>query len=282
MDETIDVVVPAVMTAVEVTPSSADAKKLFNEGRALESQGNMAAAQRLYVKVTKISPRFIYGWSNLGNTQVAMGDLALADENYSTAIELCRESLSDPDQQQTRGFGVPKCNDLYLLLLNRGSVRLNNGMPQEALQDLQQATVLRDRPDALILQNLARAKELNGLYGQADRDYGLAIGMTANEVNPFWLRASMVKLQLGDTQGGLDLLKRVENRFPDAPEVKAASATFLAAMGRPVDAQRKFLEIPNRQRLRYVDPTYLNKVIAWPPAMIEGVTKIAKAVGDSP
>ena len=31
--------------------------QLFNEGRALESQGNMAAANRLYAKVTKISPR---------------------------------------------------------------------------------------------------------------------------------------------------------------------------------------------------------------------------------
>ena len=31
--------------------------QLFNEARALESQGNMAAANRLYNKVTKISPR---------------------------------------------------------------------------------------------------------------------------------------------------------------------------------------------------------------------------------
>ena len=46
---------------VEVFATNADAKKLFNEGRALEQQGNMAAAQRLYDRVTKISPRFIYG-----------------------------------------------------------------------------------------------------------------------------------------------------------------------------------------------------------------------------
>lgn len=58
----------AAATPVEVAVSG-DAKKLFNEGRALESQGNMAAAQRLYARVTKISPRFIYGWSNLGNTE---------------------------------------------------------------------------------------------------------------------------------------------------------------------------------------------------------------------
>jgi hypothetical protein len=34
-----------------------DTKSLFNEGRAKEMQGNVAAAQRIYSKVTKISPQ---------------------------------------------------------------------------------------------------------------------------------------------------------------------------------------------------------------------------------
>lgn len=300
---------------VEVTPSNPDAKKLFNEGRALESQGNMFAAQRLYNKVTKISPRFVYGWSNLGNTQVALGDLPEADENYSQAIALCRESAADAAAQ---GFGVKKCSDLYVLLLNRGSVRLNTpGRKEDALADLRQANTLRERPDAVVLQNLARAEEMNGYFSMADKNYNLAISMTANEVSPFWLRSAMVKLQLGDVKGGRDLLKRVELKFPDAPEVKAASATFLWAMQQQqqkqqnspaaallatssttsatkdaaaappkpevnyqIDAQRKFLEIPDRARLRFIDPKYLEETIAWPPIMVEGVTSIARVVGD--
>ena len=103
-----------------------------------------------------------------------MGDLNDAEENYSTAIELCRENLEGVEER----FGVRRCSDLYVLLLNRGTVRLNNGMIKEALTDLQQASVLREQPDAIILQNLARAKELNGFYSQADRDYNLAISMT--------------------------------------------------------------------------------------------------------
>mmetsp|Transcript_30613 Transcript_30613/g.34778 ORF Transcript_30613/g.34778 Transcript_30613/m.34778 type:complete len:311 (-) Transcript_30613:250-1182(-) len=308
----------------------------------------MAAARRLYDKITKISPRFIYGWANLGNTQVALGELPSADRNYSQAISLCQES-SKLDQEA--GFGIKKCKDLYLLLLNRGSVRLNTPSKphykQEALRDLREANTLRDRPDALISQNLARAEELNGLWSLADQNYNLAISMTANEVNPYWLRSAMVKLQLGDYKGGTDLLKRVENRFPDAPEVKAASATFLwAAASRAtvatatqvvtptttaagvdsdsggdnnnnngkkktakydfnavlnnnnntnnnninittmepreyqIEAQRKFLEIPDRQRLKFIDPQYVQETIAWPPIMIEGVTAIAKKVGD--
>jgi tetratricopeptide (TPR) repeat protein len=205
-----------------------------------------------------------------------MGDLNGAEDNYSTAIELCRESRTAVEEQ----FGVPRCGDIYLLLLNRGTVRLNNGMQKEALADLQQANNLRDRPDAIVLQNLARAKELNGFYPGADRDYTVAISMTSNEVSPFWLRSALVKFQLGDVKDGFDLLKRVELRFPEAPEVRAAYATFLAANGDQIAAQRKFLEIPDRQRLKYVDNDYLTKVVGWPPMMIDGVKKIAKAVGD--
>lgn len=119
------------------------------------------------------------------------------------------------------------------------------------------------------------------MYPQADRDYAIAISMTANEVNPFWLRAALVKFQLDDVKGGFDLLKRVENRFPEAPEVRAAFATFLSALGQPIEAQRKFLEIPDRQRLKYVDKTYLTKTIAWPPKLLEQLARVTAAVGDS-
>lgn len=223
--------------------------------------------------------QFIYGWSNLGNTQVALGTLDPADESYSEAIKLCKENIKETENA---GFGVRKCDDLYVLFLNRGSLRLNNGRPKEALADLQQATILRGRPDGIISQNLARAKEINGMYRQADNDYNMAISMTSNEVNPFWLKSALVKFQLGDLKGGFDMLKRVENRFPEVPEVRAAFATFLAASGEQVAAQRKYLEIPDRARLKYVDQNYLKNVVSWPPAMIDGLAKVTSAVGDKP
>lgn len=253
-----------------------DAKKLFNEGRALEAQGNILAAQRLYTKVTKISPTFIYGWSSLGNTLVAQGELNPAEETYTKAINLCEESLKGGDS-----FGTKRCDDLYLLLLNRGSVRLNNGMTKEALVDLQKSDTLRARPDAIILQNLARAQEVNAQFYQSDRSYDTAISMTANEVNPFWLRSSMVKYQLDNVTGAMDLMRRVENRFPEAPEVRAAYAVLLLGRGDEDAARKKFLEIPDRQRKKYADRDYLDKVISWPPKMKDGVGYLSKAVGDS-
>ncbi len=257
--------------------ATGDTKKLFNEGRALEAQGNILAAQRLYIKVTKISPRFIYGWANLSNTLVAQGQLNDADQTYTKAINLCEENLKEAEES----FGIKRCDDLYLLLLNRGTVRLNNGMSKEALTDLQKANTLRARPDAVILQNLARAQELNNFYSQSDRSYATAISMTANEVNPFWLRSSMVKYQLGDVNGAMDLMKRVENRFPEAPEVRAAYAVLLLAKGDEDAARKKFLEIPDRQRVKYADGEFLEKVVAWPSAMKEGLSKLTNAVGDS-
>jgi tetratricopeptide (TPR) repeat protein len=152
---------------------------------------------------------------------------------------------------------------------------------QEALKDLSLADSLRGKPDAVILQNLARAREVNGQYSAADKDYTIAISMTSNEVSPFWLRSAMTKFQLGDLNGASDLLKRVENRFPDAPEVRAAVSTVMSAKGDLVGAQQKFLQIPDRQRLNYSDNDYLQSTIAWPPAAIERLKTITNAVGDS-
>ena len=255
--------------------ATGDAKKLFNEGRALEAQGNILAAQRLYAKVTKISPLFVFGWSNLGNTQVALGTLGEAEGSYSTAIDLCREKNKETEQ-----FGARRCDDLYLLLLNRGSLRLNNGDPKGALKDLEESDSLRGRPDALILQNRARARELNGYYSAADKDYSVAISMTANEVAPFWLRAALVRFGLGENKDALNLLRSVENRFPEAPEVRVAYSAMIAAQGDMVGAQQKLLEIPDKARLRFVDKSYLDTVVTWPPAMKAALAKVTSAVGD--
>lgn len=262
------------LSPVDVAPPG-DVRQLFNEGRVYESQGNLAAANRIYTKVTRLAPRFIYGWSNLGNTQVAFGALEPAEESYTKAVDLCIEN-----RKEEQKFGVRRCDDLYLLLLNRGSLRLNNNMAKEALKDLETADELRGKPDALILQNRARARELNGFFSGADRDYTVAISMTSNEVSPFWLRSAMVKFQIGDTIGAFDLIRRVENRFPEAPEVRAALATMLAAKGDQIGAQRKYLEIPDKARMKFVDENYVTKVISWPPKMIETLSVVSKAVGD--
>ena len=267
----------AIAEAATASPPNSDTQKLFGQARALESQGNMGAAQRLYLKVTDMAPDFVYGWSNLGNTQIALGDLANAEGSYAKAIELC---------------STIECPDAYLLYLNRGALRINNDNLANGLTDLQQAAALKIRPDAILLQNLARAEELNGLYKQADKDYSGAIQMTARDVAPFWLRSALVKVQLGETGGAWDLFQRVNNRFPEAPEVRAAYAVLLWRKVNPKaredeeeDAEDRarqiFLSIPDRARLKYSDREYLMKTIGWPPVMRETVLQIAKAVGDS-
>jgi len=55
---------------------------------------------------------------------------------------------------------------------------------------------------------------------------------------------------------------------------------LLLGKGDEDSARKKFLEIPDRQRVKYADSNYLNTVVAWPPVMQTGINYLAKAVGD--
>ena len=262
----------------EISLSNTDAKGLFTQARAFEQQGNLQAAQRLYEKIVAIAPDFVYGWSNLGNTQTAFGQLQEAENSYTKAISLCSELEASTQ-------GGSSCGDAYILYLNRGSLRLNTQQPKLALQDLITSNSLRSRPDEVILPNLARAYEFNGQYEPASNAYETAITLAGNNVAPYWLRASMVEFQLDRMLTGYPLLQRVQNRFPDAPEVRAAASVFLWARGEEIQARQLFLQIPNKQRLKFSycsdeSKEYLDTTITWPSKMKQAVQVIAKAVGD--
>lgn len=62
--------------------------------------------------------------------------------------------------------------------------------------------------------------------------------------------------------------------------MRAAYATFLAAKGDQIAAQRKFLEIPDRQREKFSQKEYMTQVVSWPPKAIDTIYKVAAAVGD--
>lgn len=274
---------------IEIVPSNKDVQKLFNEGRIYETQGNINAAYRIYNKIVQLQPNFVYGHSNLGNAQTIVGDLKGAEQSYTTAINLCNEfdvqqeqrRLENNNNKQFFGERQRGCTDLYVLYLNRGCIRLNTlGQAKNALSDLQQANALRARPDSILLQNLARAQELNSEYDNANSNYDIAIQMTANEVSPFWIRSVLTKYQLNDIQGGFNLLKRINNRFPDVTEVKAAYATFLYKQNDTIGSKQLFLTIPNKQRLNYSNIQYLQQTVQWPPKMIDTVLLLAKEVGD--
>ena len=210
-----------------------------------------------------------------------------AEESYTKSIDLCKiqeEQLnSNTDTNVLFGTNKP-CEDLYVLYLNRGTTRLvqnTNSSTQKALSDLELAAKLRRQPDAIVLQNRARGRELNGLYELADADYDLAISMSKDGVAPFWLRAALVKFQLNRITEALSLIRRVEQRFPEAPEVRAALAALYNAMGDTAGARQKFLEIPNVARLNYSNTTYVTQTIAWPPTALYHIAQVAKDSGDT-
>ena len=72
--------------------------------------------------------------------------------------------------------------------------------------------------------------------------------------------------------------EKVEVRFPDFPEVKAANAVLLQVKGDTEGAQRMFLGIPEGQRKSYLDKDYLKNVISWPPKMIDALSELTKSI----
>jgi len=267
---------PVAVPVGEVYIEDAELRKLFGEATVRESQGNVMAAQRLYEKVTRLVPKFVFGWSNLANTQVVSGDFEKAEASYTTAINLCKSNLASIPEDS---FGKRKCDGMYLIMLNRGALRLNDGRSSTAaaLSDLRAAERLRGRPDAVILQNLARAEEISGLYGAADRNYATAISMTSSEVVPFWLRAGMVKMELGDQIGALEIVRRVEVKFPEAPEVSAAISALLAAKGDMEGARRRWQGMYSAQQELYKNEEYLTKKMSWPPVMRKNLALVSGA-----
>lgn len=216
----------------------------------------------------------------------ALGSLKEAEESYTKSIELCKiKEQQIKDNVDNRMFGIKGCDDLYVLYLNRGTTRLaldtTPTVKKDALEDIEKAALLRGQPDVLVYQNRARGRELNGLYTLADSDYDVAISMSKDGVAPYWLRAALVKFQLNRYTEALSLIRRVEQRFPEAPEVRATLAALYSAMGDPDGARRKFLEIPTTTRLLYSDPAYLTQTIAWPPLAQYHITQVAKDVGDA-
>jgi len=226
---------------------------MYSEALNLSSRGNYLAAKRLLSQLVKNEPNFVNGHSLLGNTYTAVGELGLADDEYSNAIDLC---LSDSNGS--------RCKDLWLSYVNRGCVRLNSGAVQESLSDFNRAASLRSKPELTIATNRARALEILGDFPGADSDYEVAVQLSGSEIAPFWLRSALVKYEQNDVGGAHRRLARVEQRFGEAPEVLVAKAI--------IDGDGVSLsKLPESQRLLFRDESYLKETLKWGPRMTTAV-----------
>ncbi|CAM9930716.1 unnamed protein product, partial [Hapterophycus canaliculatus] len=157
--------------------------------------------------VVKYAPGYVYGWSNRANVLIAEGDLVGAVKDYDRALELA-EGISMPDK--------------WVIHLNRGTTLMALGEDDRALSDLNQAAKLNNSKDLLTLANRAQAFERRGDWAKALADYEGAINVQPGNVQPWWIRYSLVLFQEGRDFDSLVFLKRVQAKFEGVGEVQAA------------------------------------------------------------
>eukprot|EP00518_Triparma_eleuthera_P010954 CAMPEP_0182474498 /NCGR_PEP_ID=MMETSP1319-20130603/25751_1 /TAXON_ID=172717 /ORGANISM="Bolidomonas pacifica, Strain RCC208" /LENGTH=299 /DNA_ID=CAMNT_0024675397 /DNA_START=122 /DNA_END=1017 /DNA_ORIENTATION=+ len=242
-----------------VTPVPKPTLELYNRALSLQSTGNLPSSLPLLQRVTDMTPNWSYGWSSLGDVQVALGDVPSALKSYESAIDL------DGNE-----YGSVK--DPYLIRLNYGCALLNSGedgLLPPALAQLEAAARLRNRPDALTLVNRGLAYDYLKRYPQAVSDYEVAVQLS-KEVQPWWLRRAMCKLEIGDASGARDAWRRVENRFPDSAEVNIVGYVIHQRLNEGEKAKECLGKVPEGKMEEYRREEVRRRKLRWGVAMEEG------------
>jgi len=239
-----------------------------NFGRAEEAKGGQwDKATRYYTKAIEAAPDYALGYSNRANVYVIFGRLEEALTDYDRAVKVS----SQPGAMYE---GLP---DRWLLFLNRGTTRLAlNRDPQKCVDDFDQAAVLRNKPETLVVQNRAQAYERLGSYNLALGDYANAVALKSQEVQPFWLRYAGVLFEARRDQEALVVLNRVKTKFSGEAEVNVALAAILVGSGDQKAGLALYRTLPAVQRQKYGDARFLDDVVRWPPRLKEVVLGLQK------
>ncbi|CAM9528284.1 unnamed protein product [Discosporangium mesarthrocarpum] len=248
--------------AVSTTPTAKLEGELLGQFKKAQAAGSLAQfdkAMKLYSQVVKYAPGYVYGWSNRGNVMVAEGDLNGAISDYSKALELAG-SLNVPD--------------MWMIYLNRGTTYLAMGETGSALADLDQAATLNTRKDLYTLASRAQVYERMQEWGKALQDYEGAVGQRPGDVQPWWLRFALVMYQENLDFDSLTFLRRVQSKFGDVAEVKAALTAVQFGRGETHEAEALWASIAEGDQKIFLDEVYLKNKLKWPPrvgVLIQGV-----------
>ncbi|CAN0076404.1 unnamed protein product [Ascophyllum nodosum] len=228
----------------------------FQKAQSAGSVQQFDKAKKLYNQIIKNAPGYVYGWSNRGNVLIAEGDLKGAISDYNRALELA-DGLSMPDK--------------WIIYLNRGTSLLALGENDRALADLDQAGKLNKAKDLYILANRAQAYERKGDWRAALRDYEGAVNTQPGNVQPWWIRYSLVLFEEGRDFDSLAFLRRLQSKFEGTGEVQAAVTAVEFARGDFGAAERAWRGINMVDQRMYRTKSYLQDQLKWPPRIIESL-----------
>lgn len=242
------------VAVVATTKLEGELAAQFQKAQAAGSVQQFDKAKKLYNQVIKYAPGYVYGWSNRGNVLIADGDLKGAVADYNKALELA-DGLNMPDK--------------WVIFLNRGTTLLALGEDDLALSDLNQAAKLNNQKDLYTLANRAQAFERRGDWSKALVDYEGAINVQPGNVQPWWIRYSLVLFQEGRDFDSLACLRRLQSKFEGVAEVQAALTSVQFGRGEMKEAEKAWRGINVVDQQTYLKESYLKDQLKWPPRMVE-------------
>ena len=235
--------------------------KLYTRGLRLQQPGeDLKEAQKVFEELVQVEPKFIYGWTNLGNVLTSLGDLDDAILCYNKAISL-----------------KPPGNALAVIALNRASIFMSTGKVEQALKDMDAAERIGGT-SASILTNKAVALSYLGDWPGSAAMFERVINTAERNALPWWLRYSQTLLETNRIAEALPYYQRTLNRFPEETECKAFGVALYQALGSPNEARKYWTSMREEEKKEYSQGSeYLRKQLHWGPRAITAFEKFQES-----
>lgn len=207
-------------------------------------------------------------YGNRGNARVRAGRADEALQDLDRAIELAPWAV-DP-------------------VLNRGVVLENSGRLEEAARDYRAVIDATGGKDASPFNNLGNVMILEAtrlestgkesdlsaarqIYRNAAESFGKAVDLAPSFSFAAANRAVALFAARDDDAVALRELKRLNRRFPNFDEARAAAAGILWSSGDRAEAEGEWSRVDDP---RYTDVKWLRDERHWPPRLVEAATAL--------
>jgi len=218
----------------------------------LAMQGRLDEAESQLREVTARHPQFPFGWYNLGNVMLDLNRGAEAVEFFQQALQLDPE-LADAQTNLGRAFyllsrfeDAERAYRKFLTLqpesangyCNLASVLIDQGRFDEAEDLSRRALRFAPRSRELYMM-LGAALAHQGRFVQARDAFQIASDIDPGDQRALW-SAGFATLVAGDSDRGLEQMKRALDIQPDEPSIRDALSGVLRSRGEMGDGWRDY------------------------------------------
>ena len=292
-------------------PAQAEARALYERGRALVDARQYTQAQELLLRALELDPRLAGAHLSLGVCRDGQGDPAGAEQAFRVCVELDPRSAKGwtnlavmlrrrgrPDEALECYEQALEADPAYVSAwANRAFLRLTQGDAEGAERDLDRALELQpDHPQALLNRARARLARRNPQQALEDVRAGLAVRPEEVGFAEAEVEALIALRRLEEAEQGLERLLARTPRSPAGLELRgllceqrgelgAARAAYdasLAARDEPIVRQRRGLLLQRQGELSAALADY-ERALELQPGKVELIllrASVKEALGD--